>query len=309
MTRGSTQPQSGPLTTPSTSAATAPASSSAPPTSGSVRLPGARLSTRARRVRTIAATPIGTFTKNAARQPAASTSTPPADGPRPAARAALAAHSATACVRSPTGNACMTSASEAGTMIAAPIAWTIRAATSSSALGASAQAADAAVNTSSPSSEIRFRPSRSAARPAATRNAAKTMLYALSTHERSSMPASGNERAMSGIAIVTIVASRNAMKTPSDAINRTDRGATWRRRTTFPNALDRRPGSGPFGRDPSTRKSVRCVSPPRRSVESKRSGPARPQPVEGACRSLACRRSTNYGRTDTSAKQASWRKD
>ena len=36
--------------------------------------------------------------------------------------------------------------------------------------------ADAPVNVSSPSSDIRLRPSRSAARPAATRNAAKTML-------------------------------------------------------------------------------------------------------------------------------------
>ena len=71
----------------------------------------------------------------------------------------------------------MTSASEAGTTIAAPIAWTIRAATSSSTLGASAHATDAAVNTSSLSSAyIRLRPSRSAARPAATRNAANTML-------------------------------------------------------------------------------------------------------------------------------------
>jgi hypothetical protein len=70
------------------------------------------------------------------------------------------------------------------------------------------------------------------------------------------MPAFGNDRTMSGIAIVTIVASRNAMKMPSDAIKSTARGLTCRRLTTFPNTFDRRAGTGPLCRAASSRNSV-----------------------------------------------------
>ena len=59
---------------------------------------------------------------------------------------------------------------------AAPSAWRTRRATSVAADGAVAHSAEAAVNVSSPARKLRFRPTRSATRPAGTSSAAKAML-------------------------------------------------------------------------------------------------------------------------------------
>jgi hypothetical protein len=50
------------------------------------------------------------------------------------------------------------------------------------------------------------------------RNAANTMLYAFRTHDSVEIEVPGNERAMSGNAMFTIVASTKATAPPSEAI-------------------------------------------------------------------------------------------
>ena len=224
------QPQSCPLTTPSTSAAIASPKIPAPAISGIRRRPGARLSTSQRRASSTAAIPIGRLTRNTSRQLPAATRRPPSDGPSPAAAAPTADSRATPCERCSAGNALRTSASEEGTRNAAPRAWTTRKAISSSADGATAHNTDAAVNNSSPKMNARRRPMRSAIRPAATRNAANTMLYAFRTQDSDEIDVPGNERPMLGNAMLTIVASMNATAAPSDAIASTTRGSGPRRR-------------------------------------------------------------------------------
>ena len=163
-----------------------------------------------------ATTPSGTFTRNTARQPQASISAPPSDGPTPEATAAVAVQIATAVARRAGGNSGSSSASDAGTTPAAPTACSTRAATSSSGEPATAHQADATVNSASAPAYMRRRPTRSAMRPATTSSAAKTTLYAFRIQDRSAMSVPGNERAMSGNAMLTIVTSRNATNAPTD---------------------------------------------------------------------------------------------
>ena len=170
------QPHSWPWTMPSTSAATARANSSVPGRSGIRRRPGARLSASHRRASSTAATPIGTLTRNTRRQSAAVTSSPPSEGPKPAAAALTADSSATACERRPGGNACSTSARADGTSKAAPSACTTRKAISAPADGAIAHSSEPTVNNSRPTTNTRRRPSESAIAAPAMRNAANTTL-------------------------------------------------------------------------------------------------------------------------------------
>ncbi len=72
---------------------------------------------------------------------------------------------------------------EVGSMRAPPVAWRTRAPMRNSRLGAMAHRADAAAKIPSPSRKARLRPARSDQRPAGTRTAAKTMVYALNTHD------------------------------------------------------------------------------------------------------------------------------
>ncbi len=175
-TRAESQPHSSPLTTASTSDAIARANTSPPSRSGMRLRPGARLSTRTRRASRKATTPTGMFTRNTKRQLDAVISRPPSGGPMPAASAATAAHSATACMRSSATFASSTIASELGTRAAAPAAWIRRAAINALRLGAAAHSAEASVNSSSANENTRLRPRRSASCPPPTRKAANTML-------------------------------------------------------------------------------------------------------------------------------------
>jgi hypothetical protein len=149
MTRSSPQPQSGALTMPSASSPTDAASIAEPSTSGAPAVSGSRRSTSSRRP---GSTPsaMTRFTKNAQRQPPASTSTPPSDGPAAAATAPAAAHSDTAVARFSGANSGNSRPSEVGISAAAPHAWTIRAATSSSAVGARPHSSEPRTNTYSP---------------------------------------------------------------------------------------------------------------------------------------------------------------
>ena len=170
------QPHSWPSTMPSTSAPMVTANISVPVRSGIRRRPGARLSTSRRRASRTAATPIGTLTRNTRRQLAAATSSPPSEGPRPAAAAPTADSKATPCARCAGGNAFSTSARADGTRKAAPSACTTRKAISASADGAIAHSSEPTVNSSRPKMKIRRRPSKSAIPAPAMRNAANTML-------------------------------------------------------------------------------------------------------------------------------------
>ena len=88
-------------------------------------------------------------------------------------------------------------------------------------LGAIPQRNEAATNAVTPIRNIRRRPTRSASRPAGTSSAAKTMLYAFSTQDRSAREASLKSRWMSGKATLTMVTSRNPMKTATAVTART----------------------------------------------------------------------------------------
>jgi len=176
MIRALPQPHSWPLTTPRTSAPTAIANSSVLSRSGTRRRPGARLSASRRRASHAAATPIGMFTPNTRRQFAAATSSPPSEGPNPAAAAPTADSSATPWERCSGGNAFSTSARADGTRKAAPSPCTTRKAISTSADGATAHSSEPTVNSSRPKTNTRRRPSRSATPAPAMRNAANTML-------------------------------------------------------------------------------------------------------------------------------------
>lgn len=113
---------------------------------------------------------------NVKRAQAAVAQAPPIGGPRPAAMAPAAPHRLTPCARRSAGKASTTSPSEAGTRTAAPMPCSTRNATSSPTLSAIAHSPDATVNNATPKMNTRLRPIRSASLPAATRNAAKTML-------------------------------------------------------------------------------------------------------------------------------------
>ena len=141
-----------------------------------MRLPGARLSTSSWRAAHTATRPKGRLTRKAQRQPPSCTRAPPIGGPTPAATAADAPHTPMAWARRSAGKAAMTSASEAGTSIAAPKAWNTRARMRNSTDGARPHAADAMVNTATPATNDRRRPTRSVSRPHRMSEAAKTML-------------------------------------------------------------------------------------------------------------------------------------
>ncbi len=77
----------------------------------------------------------------------------------------------------------MTRASDDGISEAAPAAWSTRKPIKVSAVGATPHAIEAAVKAADPARNTRRCPTRSASLPAGMSNAAKTMVYALRTHD------------------------------------------------------------------------------------------------------------------------------
>jgi hypothetical protein len=180
-----------------------------------------RLSSKIRFAGTRAGIPIRRLTKKTHRQLCQSTSRPPSDGPAAAATAPVAPQSAVAVARCSSGNSGRTSASDAGTSSAAPSAWTTRAPIRSSTEFDAPQTTDAARKRNTPRKKKRRRPYRSASRPAGTRAAANTIVYALMIHESWASELSGNDVRMSGNAMLTIVTSRKLMNTPTDVTRST----------------------------------------------------------------------------------------
>jgi hypothetical protein len=110
------------------------------------------------------------LTRKIQRQLSASVSTPPSTSPTLNPADALAANTPRARLRSaPSGNVVAMIDTAAGTVSAAPTPCSPRATTSGAAEGARPQASDIAPNATSPATNMRRRPSRSAARPPSRR--------------------------------------------------------------------------------------------------------------------------------------------
>src|SRR4051812_31674493 len=137
----------------------------------------------------------------------------PSEGPIAAASAPTAPQRATALARRATGKACSTTASEEGSRSAAPTACSARAAISAPAEGARPQSAEAALKSARPTRKVRFRPTRSAMRPAGTRRAPNTIVYALRTQESWAAETCANVARMAGKATKRTVPSRETTNT------------------------------------------------------------------------------------------------
>ena len=120
------------------------------------------------------AAPIGRLTKKIQRQSNAVTSSPPRVGPAIVARPATAPQMPNAAPRRSGGNVMVTMASVCGISMAAPSPWTARKPISQPTPGANPHAAEAAVNTVIPATNIVRGPSRSPSRPAVITRTAST---------------------------------------------------------------------------------------------------------------------------------------
>ena len=115
---------------------------------------------------TIAIEPIGTLTRNTARQENVSTSSPPTTGPRAIEMPIMPPHTPIACARSRGSVKTLRMIDIAtGLSIEPPIACSARAAMSSPRLGASAHSSEPIENSVSPIWKTRRRPMRSAVDP------------------------------------------------------------------------------------------------------------------------------------------------
>jgi hypothetical protein len=119
------------------------------------------------------------------------TSAPPTTGPNAAPMPPKADQVPMAAVLRAAGTQASRSDSEAGAIIPAPAAWMILAPISAGTDGVSPHSSDPALNAARPATKTRRRPILSAHRPAGTRTAANTIVYALSTQdsELSGVPA------------------------------------------------------------------------------------------------------------------------
>ena len=127
-----------------------------------------------KKVRTRTAAPIGRLTKKIQRQSNAVTSRPPRVGPAIVARPATAPQMPNAAPLRSGGNVIVTMASVCGISMAAPRPWTARKPISQPAPGANPQAAEAAVNSAIPATNMVRGPIRSPSRPAVITRTAST---------------------------------------------------------------------------------------------------------------------------------------
>ena len=114
----------------------------------------------------VAATPIGIFTKKIQRHDNQVVSMPPTRGPIATAAPVVAPQIPNAVPRSRPWNSCESSARETANMIAPPIPCPARARIKKSGVVAAPHSAEAAVKSTTPATNTRLRPSRSASDPA-----------------------------------------------------------------------------------------------------------------------------------------------
>jgi hypothetical protein len=110
----------------------------------------------------------------------------------------------------PSGKVVMINARAVGAIIAPPAPWIARQTSSMAGLWARPPASDAALNTSSPTTNNSLRPSRSPARPPTSISPPKVIALAVTTHDRPVL-LKCRARWMCGRAVITIEASRTTM--------------------------------------------------------------------------------------------------
>ena len=141
-----------------------------------------RLSTSTRGASDTAPTPMGTFTNSTQRQLSPLVSTPPSSTPAAPPAPATAPHTPSARLRSePSENVVVTSDRAAGDTSAAPSPWIARAPSSQASDWASPPTSEASENSTSPSMNIRRRPTRSASRPPSSRQPPNVSVYGSAT--------------------------------------------------------------------------------------------------------------------------------
>ena len=145
----------------------------------------ARLSTSVRGARNAAMSPIGTLTNSTQRQLRPLVRIPPSSTPAAPPAPATAPQIPSARLRSePSANVVVMIDSAAGETIAAPSPCTARATISQPSDWAIPPANEATENSTSPSMNMRLRPSRSESRPPSSRKPPKVSVYAFTTHDR-----------------------------------------------------------------------------------------------------------------------------
>ena len=159
----------------------------------------------------ISARPIGTLSQKIHCHEMPSITAPPISGPSATPSPLTPDQTPSARPRRSAGTAVESSVRLSGAMIAAPRPWTARAAISVPVLGASAAAADAAVNSASPATNMRRRPKRSPSAAPVRRKTAKASVYALTVHSSASSDAPRSMRMLVS-AFVTTRLSRATMK-------------------------------------------------------------------------------------------------
>ena len=200
---------------------TAPATSKR--RASAIRLSRTTLGDRAR-----TSAPTGTFTKKIHSQPRYFVRIPPKRTPAAAPLPPIAPQIPSALFRSePSSKVVVMIDSVAGEMIAAPRPWTARAAIRTPREPERPQTSDAIEKRPIPIMNMRFRPSRSAARPPRSRKPPNVIAYAVMIHCRSWSFATWSERPIDGSATLTIETSRTVMKnaTQTSARARQRRGS------------------------------------------------------------------------------------
>ncbi len=204
-TSGDVHPATGARSTPQTSDPMAPEAVTIP--IGSSRVRGPYVSGRTRRTATAAARPSGTLTQKIQCQSRPWVTTPPTSGPDATPRPATPPQIPTTAPRRSAGKVEVSRVRPSGMTMAAPRPWTARKPMRTSRFGASPQAADASVNSNSPATYVRRRPSRSPRAAAVMMPAANVSAYALMIHGR--FPAPPPRSAwIEGRAVTTTRASR-----------------------------------------------------------------------------------------------------
>lgn len=110
-----------------------------------------------------------------------------------------------------------------GTVKAPPIACTIRDAINTPTVGEMPHSPEPTANTTTPIRNIRFRPIRSAARPAVSNAAANAMLYALKTQVSCCWRRGPKSFTIERNATLRMLVSRNTMSDPTDVVASTFR--------------------------------------------------------------------------------------
>ena len=158
----------------------------------------------------MSAIPIGTLIQKIHCQESPSTTAPPTRGPTATASPPSAPQMPRATLRRAAGTPAERRVKESGTMSAPPAPWRARAATRTSMLGARAAAADEAVNSASPTMNIRRRPKRSPSAAPVSSSTAKLSVNALTVHSSPARPVPRLRR-ITGSAVVTTRLSSAAM--------------------------------------------------------------------------------------------------